>query len=241
MHPNPPHRRAPRHVLRSPERAPARRGAWQRLAALAALALGLLAAQAQTESGFDLVQLMRSLAQVKSGEATFTETRSVALLERTLESSGRLSFAAPDSFVRETLKPRPDRVAVIGNTVTMSQGGRSRTVALDSVPEAAVIMEAIRGTLTGNREGLERHFKASVSGNAQRWALDLVPRDWRLREQVASVRVSGQRAVVREVMVALADGDRSVMTIEPAVAGSNLIEPAASAPKPDGASPGVRG
>jgi len=228
-------------MLHGLEPASARRGTLKRLAALAALALGALPAYAQTGAGFDLVQLMRSLAQVKSGEATFTETRSVALLERTLESSGRLSFAAPDSFVRETLKPRRDRVAVVGNTVTMSQGGRSRTVALDSVPEAAVLMEAIRGTLTGNREALERHFKTSVSGDAQRWALDLVPRDWRLREQVVSVRVTGQQAVVREVLVALADGDRSVMTIEPVVAGSNLIEPAASAPKPTGASAGVRG
>ena len=44
------------------------------------------------------------------------------MLERTLESSGRLSFEAPDTFVRETLKPRRDRVAVVGNTLTMSRG-----------------------------------------------------------------------------------------------------------------------
>ena len=185
----------------------------------------------QAEAPFDMAQLMRTLAQVKAGEATFTEKRSVAMLERTLESSGRLSFEAPDSFTRETLKPRRDRVSVVGNTVTMSQGSRSRTVALDAVPEAAVIMEAIRGTLTGNRAALEKNFSTSVSGNAQRWALELVPRDWRLREQVTSVRVSGQQALLREVVVAMADGDRSVMTIEPAAAGPRSIEPAAASPR----------
>lgn len=199
---------------------------------LAALALVCaLPITARAEAGFDLVQLMRSLAQVKAGVASFTETRTVALLERTLESSGRLSFEAPDSFTRETLKPRRERIAVVGNTVTMSQGTRSRTMALDSVPEAAVLMEAIRGTLTGNREALERNFKTTVSGTAQSWVLDLVPRDWRLREQVISVRVSGRQAVVREVAVAMADGDRSVMTIEPAAAGSRTIEPAAAGPR----------
>ena len=182
---------------------------------------------AQAEAPFDLLQLMRTLAQVKAGEATFTEKRSVAMLERTLESSGRLSFEAPDSFTRETLKPRRDRVSVVGNTVTMSQGNRSRSVALDAVPEAAVIIEAIRGTLTGNRAALEKNFSTTVSGNAQRWALDLVPRDWRLREQVTSVRVSGQQALLREVVVAMADGDRSVMTIVPAAPGTRMIEPAA--------------
>ena len=183
---------------------------------------------ARSQAAFDLGQLMRSLAQVKAGVATFTETRTVALLERTLESSGRLSFEAPDSFTRETLQPRRERIAVVGNTVTMSQGSRSRTMALDSVPEAAVLMEAIRGTLTGNREALERNFKTAVSGTAHSWVLDLVPRDWRVREQVVSVRVTGRQAMVREVAVAMADGDRSVMTIESAAAGSKTTEPASA-------------
>ena len=185
------------------------------LLALLATAAFATAMPAGAQQAFDLAQLMQTLAQVKAGEATFTETRTVAMLERTLQSSGRLSFEAPDTFVRETLKPRRERVAVAGNTVTMSIGSRSRSVPLDSVPEAAVIMEAIRGTLTGNRDAIERNFDATVTGSAQRWTLELKPREARLRELVISVRVSGQQALAREVAVAMADGDRSVMTIEP--------------------------
>jgi hypothetical protein len=99
-------------------------------------------------------------------------------------------------------------------------------VPLDSVPEAAVIVEAIRGTLTGNREVLERNFNATVSGQAQRWTLELVPIEPRLRELVKLVQLSGQQTSVREVIVAMADGDRSVMTIDPATPS------AAPAPKP---------
>jgi outer membrane lipoprotein-sorting protein len=187
------------------------------------LALGAAAATViwlpvplQAQAAFTLAPLMQTLAQVKAGEASFTEKRYVAMLERPLESSGRLSFEAPDTFVRETLKPRRERMAVVGNTLTMSQGSRTRSMPLDALPEAAVIMEAIRGTLTGNRDALERHFSASVSGDAQRWALELVPREPRLREQVVSVRVTGQLAALREVTVTMSDGDRSVMSIEPA-------------------------
>ncbi|MFL6664435.1 MAG: LolA-related protein [Rhizobacter sp.] len=165
--------------------------------------------------GFDLAELTKTLAQARAGEATFVERREVAMLDRTVESSGRLAFEAPDSFVRETLKPHRDRLAVKGNTVTMSQGGRSRTLELDAAPEAAVIVEAIRGTLTGNREALERYFETSVQGSAAQWTLQLLPRDARLRGQVASVTVRGEQALVREVTVLLADGDRSVMTITP--------------------------
>nr|WP_310461377.1 outer membrane lipoprotein carrier protein LolA [Sphaerotilus sp.] len=189
------------------------------MATLCALVLGLtLLVSPSRAAAFDLDALMASLAQVKSGEATFTEKRTVFQLDQTLESSGRLSFAAPDSFTRETLKPRRDRMAVVGNQLTVSQGSRSRSTTLDSVPEAVVIVEAIRGTLTGNRETLERYFTTQLLGGAERWSLDLVPRDARLRGQVAQVRVSGRQGQLREVQITMTDGDRSVMQIEPVTA-----------------------
>ncbi len=186
---------------------------------LVSVGLAIAAATYSATAAFDIGALTNLLGRVRSGEATFVEQRRVEMLDRTLVSSGRLSFRAPDSFVRETLKPRREKLAVDGNSVTMSIGDRSRTMALDASPEASVIVEALRGTLTGNRETLERLFEARVSGNADQWSLELVPRDLRLRGQVASVRVSGRESVAREVLVLLADGDRSTMTIEP-IAGT---------------------
>ncbi|MDE2607520.1 MAG: outer membrane lipoprotein carrier protein LolA [Burkholderiales bacterium] len=179
---------------------------------LAVLLAGGLAARA---AGFDLPALMQQLAQVRSGQAVFVEDRRVQQLDQTLRSSGRLSFTAPDTFVRETLKPSHERMAVVGNQLTMSRGDRTRTALLDSVPEAAVVVEAIRGTLTGNRDTLERYFDATVQGSAEQWQLDLVPREPRLRGQVSHLRITGRRSQVREVRITLADGDSSVMRIEP--------------------------
>jgi len=203
------------HRARRPER---RRFLAATIAAIGvAGALGLAPRDSRAEA-FDLAQLAAQLARVKSGEATFTEKRRVEMLDRTLESSGRLVFRAPDTFIRETLKPRREKLEVNGNVLTMSLGERSRTMPLDSAPEAAVIVEAIRGTLTGNRATLERLFETTVSGDAHAWTLKLVPRDLRLRGQVSAVQVSGREAMAREVQVQLADGDRSVMTIEPVAA-----------------------
>jgi hypothetical protein len=58
----------------------------------------------------------------------------------------------------------------------------------------------------------------------------LVPREARLRSQVISVRVAGQQGVVREVLVALTDGDRSVMSIDPVVATARAVTRPASGP-----------
>jgi outer membrane lipoprotein-sorting protein len=174
-----------------------------------------LASAADAAGDFDIGQLTQLLAQAKPGEATFTERRQVAMLDKPLESSGTLSFEPPDTFVRETLKPRRERLAVVGNTLTMSRDNRSRTLELDSSPEAAVVVEAIRGTLTGNRASLERHFSTAVSGSAEHWSLELTPLEARLREKVSSMKLSGEQSMVREVQVLMPDGDRSVMTIEP--------------------------
>ena len=208
-----PRRRPPR--ARRPER---RRFLAATIAALGLAGTLALAPRAALAEAFDLDALTTLLGRVNSGEATFVETRRIEMLDRTLQSSGRLSFKAPDSFVRETLKPRHEKLAVDGNTLTMSLGERSRTMQLDASPEAAVIVEAVRGTLTGNRATLERLFETTVSGDAHAWTLKLVPRDLRLRGQVSAVQVSGREGTAREVQVQLADGDRSVMTIEPVAA-----------------------
>ena len=203
------------HRARRPER---RRFLAATIAAIGVAGALVLAPREARAEAFDLAALMSLLGRVKSGEATFVETRRIEMLDRTLQSSGRLSFKAPDSFVRETLKPSHEKLAVDGNTLTMSMGQRSRTMQLDASPEAAVIVEAIRGTLTGNRATLERLFETTVSGDAHAWTLKLVPRDLRLRGQVSAVQVSGREGVAREVQVQLADGDRSIMTIEPVAA-----------------------
>lgn len=179
------------------------------------LAMALAVGGAAQAAGFDLQALTQQLAQVHSGQAQFVEDRRIEQLDRTIRSSGRLSFSAPDTFVRETLKPRYERMAVVGNQLTLTRGDRTQNALLDSVPEAAVIVEAIRGTLTGNRETLERYFDTSVQGSAEQWELDLVPREPRLRGQVARLQISGRRAQVREVRMTLPDGDSSVMRIEP--------------------------
>lgn len=212
----------------------ARCGRGRRL--VAALALGLATPAA---FAFDLAQLAALLARTGQGEATFVETKRIEMLDRTLVSSGRLAFKAPDVFVRETLKPAHERLAVEGNRLTLSRGGLQRTTTLDSVPEAAVIVDAIRGTLTGDRATLERVFTATVSGDARNWTLDLVPRDARLRAQVAQLRVTGRDALLREVQMLLADGDRSTMTITPVASAAPAASPApapAAAPRPGAAS-----
>lgn len=167
---------------------------------------------------FALPDLMGLLAQHRSGEARFTEQREVANLDAPLTSSGTLSFEAPDRFERRTLQPRVETMAVQGNTLTLTRGGKSRQFTLDAAPEAVAIVEAVRGTLTGNAASLQRHFRTRLTGEAGQWSLLLEPLDTRLAHQVREIRLDGQRGDLRGVTVEMRDGDRSVMQVEPLTA-----------------------
>lgn len=196
-----------------------------RLAALALLIAGALPARA-----FDLPALMALLGQNRSGEVEFSEKRFVKGLDEPLTASGTLSFAAPDRFVRTTLKPRAETMTVDGNTVTLTRGGRSRSFTLDAAPDMVGIVEAIRGTLTGNALTVRRYFKPELSGSAEQWTLALIPLESRLGEQVRVIHIGGRRGEVTRIEMQLTDGDHSLMTIEPARAATAQAASSASAP-----------
>jgi hypothetical protein len=186
-----------------------------RRALLVVASIALVARPALAADSFDLTALTALLAQRKSGEARFEEQRLVSGIEGPLFSSGTLSFSAPDSFARHTLRPREESMAVQGNVITLKRGSRSRQMTLDAVPELSTLVEALRGTLTGDAVALQKHFNTQVAGNPLGWKLTLVPRNTTLGLQVREVIIEGQRGDMRSVALWLAGGDSSRMTIEP--------------------------
>ena len=166
-------------------------------------------------AAFGLQELTSLLAQRKSGEARFSEERFVGGIDGPLRASGTLSFVAPDRFARMTTEPRAESMAVDGNQLVLKRGGRTRQMALDALPEVTALIEAVRGTLTGNAVTLQRHFRIQVDGSAAQWTLLLVPLDERLATQVRELKITGMSGDLRMVELWLAGGDRSVMVIEP--------------------------
>ena len=119
-------------------------------------------------------------------------------------------------MVKRTLKPRPETVRMDGQKITVERGSQQRTFSIDEHPEIAVYVEAIRAALAGDQTALQRYYEPSVEGGAASWKLTLAPRDPKLAQQVTSIILSGKHGTVRQVEVRLADGDYSVMSIEPA-------------------------
>ena len=183
---------------------------------LASLAAGwvLAMAAAPAFAAWDLQQLMDSLAQNKSGRATFVETKRLAVLSRPIESSGELLYTAPDRLEKRTLKPQPESMVVDGDSLSVERGNRKYQLQLQAYPEIAAFIESIRGTLAGDRKALERNYRLSLDGSPEAWVLELLPLDEKMKAVIQRIRISGTRDQVRTIEISQSDGDSSLMAIE---------------------------
>ncbi|VWC68311.1 acyltransferase [Burkholderia lata] len=191
-------------------------------ATTAAIALAAVPAQAaDTVPAWTLDRLMSTLAQHKSGRATFTETKYLSIATQPVESSGELVFVAPDHLEKHTLSPKPEHLVVDGDMLTVERNNRKYTLALARYPELGAFIDSIRATLAGNRFALEQVYKVALAGRGDDWTLTLTPLDSRMLKVVSTITLDGSRDVLRSVAIRQADGDRSVMRLQPVPANSN--------------------
>lgn len=204
-----------------PSLAPAFRRAGVMLTAAAALALAAPVHAADTGPGWNLDRLMSTLAQHKSGRATFTETKYLSIATQPVESSGELVFVAPDHLEKHTLSPKPEHLVVDGDMLTVERNNRKYTLALARYPELGAFIDSIRATLSGNRFALEQVYKVALAGRGDDWTLTLTPLDARMLKVVSTITLDGTRDVLRSVAIRQADGDHSVMRLQPVPANPN--------------------
>ena len=163
----------------------------------------------------ELDELMRLLAARRHGHVRFTEVHVLAMLERPLQSSGELTYDAPDWLEKRTLKPRPETLVLSGGVLSIRRGERTRTLELAQHPELAPWVESIRATLAGDRPALERYFQVDFSGSLAHWSLLLVPKDPARAQTIAQIRITGAGAALHTLETRQTDGDHSVLTIGP--------------------------
>lgn len=182
--------------------------------------LGLMAhpagaADAAQAANWGVADLMQMLAQQKTRKATFVEKKYIAALQEPLESSGELTFAAPDRLEKRILKPKPEAVILEGDKLLLERrNGRKMTLSLSERPEVSGFVESMRATLLGNLAALEQFYELNLDGTVDGWKLSLTPRQPQMLKIISSIHIAGARDIVETIEFQQADGDRSVMTIK---------------------------
>ena len=177
--------------------------------------LSLLTFVALPALAWDIDTLMRDLAHHQGGRARFVETKSIALLDKPVVSTGELLFTPPARLEKRTVQPKPELMVLDGDQLRLERGKHKFTVRLSEQPEALAFVDSLRGTLTGDKAALEKSYKLRLAGSEERWTLDLLPDDQRIAAFVLRITFGGTRNRVEWIRYLQADGDSSVMTIEP--------------------------
>jgi outer membrane lipoprotein-sorting protein len=175
---------------------------------LASLAIPVCAA-------FDVGQLMNDLARHPGGKARFVEKKYISLLDKPVVSTGEMSYTAPDRLEKRTLTPKPELLRLDKDMLSIERDKQKLTINLSNQPEALAFIDSIRGTLTGNRAALEKNYFLSLAGTQDKWVLTLLPSEQKIAALVLRIVVMGNKNQIRSIEYLQADGDRSVMSIEP--------------------------
>lgn len=179
----------------------------------AGMGLAMLLLQPVQAAGWDIDQLMQSMAQIRSGQASFLESKNIAMLNAPIVSEGELFYTAPDRLEKRTIKPKPESMVLQGGTLTIEQGRKKHVLQLQRYPEVAAFIESIRATMAGDRQALERTYALTLSGDSASWALELVPLNDAMKKVVQKIEITGVQNELRNILISQADGDSSLMTI----------------------------
>ena len=167
----------------------------------------LLSGASVHASATDLQGLLSGLSRVQHIQAHFRDEKHSGILQFALVTEGDFEYRAPDFIARRTTAPKPGLFEVSGDQVRIEGDGRTRLIDIRDKPMPASLLRAVRAILAGDRAYLDTLFSLRMSGDKQRWRLQLQPRDDRLRQVIDWMEVGGHAGVIDRLSIHEANGD----------------------------------
>jgi hypothetical protein len=176
---------------------------------VAVLCLLAVGARGEAPRSLTLDELLRQMASTPGVVAEFRESKELALLEAPLEARGTLYFMPPNRLARVTRLPSVTRLVLDGSHMRFEDATGANEVELGDDPVARHFADNLMAIWRGDRAQLERLYALEFQAEAARWELALAPRGAPLDRFIASIRLRGDGAEMREMDLLEKDGDRT--------------------------------
>jgi outer membrane lipoprotein-sorting protein len=163
-----------------------------------------------------LTGIMADLAAMSGRRADFTEEKHLASLTTPIVSQGELLYRRPAYLEKNTTSPKPERLVVNGDVLTIQAGsdGVARQIDLPSHPVVQAMVDTIRGTIAGDLATLQHYYTITEDGDRAGWHLTLIPIDPRMARQIKVIDVTGRGIDVQRIRTTEANGDEDLLTIK---------------------------
>lgn len=163
-------------------------------------------------------ELFSKMATLSGLEATFVETKKVALLKMPLRSEGTLYYMRPGYLLRKVTAPKTSQVLITPERLELKDAQGTRTMDLRARPDVKLFVESFIKVLAGDQAALSRVFELQFSPAAANatapasdlWTLTLTPKAAPLNHLVRKLTLTGKGYAVERIEVLETKGDSSV-------------------------------
>ena len=158
---------------------------------------------------FDTAALQRLLQDTPRQPVRFTETRESPWLDTPTQASGSLRMQS--GVLEKTIeRPRRETWRILDDRMQqVTEGSAPREIRFADVPAVAALAHALRSTVAGDLQALERDFVPTLTGNAQQWTLQLKPRQSRVAQSLKLLELRGARGRVQAIEIVESRGERT--------------------------------
>lgn len=176
----------------------------------ALLAAALLAvAGAAAAQAFTVVALQRLLHDAPKRSVRFTETRESPWLDAPVQASGTLRSSA-GALEKVVEQPRRETWRILDDRMQRVDGPTgTKEIRFADVPAMAALAHAMRSTMAGDLQALERDFALTLSGDPQQWNLQLKPRRSNVSQHVKQLELRGTRGRIDVIEILESRGERT--------------------------------
>lgn len=159
--------------------------------------------------------ILARIGAVHERQNRFYEVRVLAVLTKPLESSGTLTWHAPDYLEKLTETPRREDLIIQGESVMVTRGtAQPQTLDATRNPALQLLADTLRAPLSGDLTLLRRYYHVSASGNeASNWTLTFAPAAAEVAKLVQKVSISGINNAITRLEILQANGDSQIITI----------------------------
>lgn len=162
--------------------------------------------------GDDLLDILQKLAAQPLLRAEFHQIKTLPALTRPLLSEGQLVVASGEGVLLLIRRPVPAQMVITPDVLLQKTAHTQTRLHLDQSPYGAVA-GLIGQLMSGDVKQLQSAFAVEViERNGAAWALQLRPRDGRLKKLFVTLRISGDD-FLRELEISETAGGTTLMRV----------------------------
>lgn len=170
--------------------------------------------------------LLARMAKAPPVATPFVQVSYRHILERPLVVSGTLRWLGAGEFERDITQPFTETAKIGDGELSVQRGaGAVRRIPLARAPQLGALLAGFHALLGGDAAALTPDFTVAATGDAARWSIELTPKHAALRQQLASIELTGAGTDADCLVLNDADGDASI-TLLGAFAATGIPDPA---------------